>query len=49
MSQIKNNTLFEAAVITNLTPYGISVAHQKWISVSQKLPPPSPMLGKTEH
>lgn len=44
----ESDSVFEAAVITNLTPYGIFVAHQKWIHVSQELPPPSPMLTKTE-
>lgn len=47
MSQIRNNTLFEAAVITNLTPYGIFVAHQKWMLVRNSLPHPVP--GKAEH
>jgi len=46
MSQ--SHSLLEAAVITNLTPYGIFVAHQKCIYVSQKLPPSSPVLTKTE-
>lgn len=47
MSQIRNNTLFEAALITNLTPYGIFVAHQKWMLVRNSLPHPKP--GKAEH
>lgn len=47
MSQIRNNTLFEAAAITNLTPYGIFVAHQKWMLVRNSLPHPVP--GKAEH
>jgi len=38
MSEIRNSTLSEAAVIINLTPYGIFVAHQKWMLGRKSLP-----------